>query len=145
MVGQNAWIAVCIMASARNGALYTGVTGTLVTRVGQHKLGTFEGFSKEYGGKTLVWYENHPTMPEAIHREKRIETWRRDWKLSLIETENAQRRDLSEGWFEVPEGPLSWTQRPQDRGRCGWVPDRSLSSRGPAAGPVGALRALRPG
>jgi hypothetical protein len=23
-----------------------------------------------------------------------------------------QWRDLSEGWFEVPEGPLSWTQRP---------------------------------
>jgi putative endonuclease len=114
MVGPNAWIAVYITASRRNGTLYTGVTSALVTRVGQHKLGTFEGFSKEYGCKTLVWYENHPTMPEAIQREKRIKRWRRDWKLALIEAENPQWRDLSEGWFEVPEGPLSWTQRPQD-------------------------------
>jgi hypothetical protein len=29
----------------------------------------------------------------------------------LIEAENSQWRDLSEGWFDVPEGRLSWTQR----------------------------------
>ena len=54
MVGPNAWIAVYIMASGRNGTLYTGVTSALMTRVQQHKLGTFEGFSKDYGCKTLV-------------------------------------------------------------------------------------------
>ncbi|HEY1926355.1 MAG TPA: GIY-YIG nuclease family protein [Caulobacteraceae bacterium] len=42
------------MASARNGTLYTGVTSTLVTRIRQHKLGAYEGFSKDYGCKTLV-------------------------------------------------------------------------------------------
>jgi putative endonuclease len=112
MVGQDSWIAVYIMASARNGTLYTGVTSTLHGRVQQHKQGVFEGFSKEYGCKTLVWYENHPTMPEAIQREKRIKRWRRAWKLALIEAENPHWRDLSEEWFEVPEGPLSWMQRP---------------------------------
>lgn len=54
MVGPNAWIAVYIMASARNGTLYTGVTSALWTRVQQHKLGSFEGFSRDYGCKTLV-------------------------------------------------------------------------------------------
>jgi putative endonuclease len=111
MVRADSWIAVYIMASGRNGTLYTGVTSALATRVQQHKLGTFEGFSSKYGCKTLVWYEDHETMPEAIHREKRIKRWRRDWKLALIEAENPQWRDLSDGWFEVPEGPLSWTQR----------------------------------
>jgi len=110
MVGKDAWIAVYIMASARNGTLYTGVTSTLWTRVRQHKLGVFEGFSKTYGCKTLVWYETHPTMPEAIRREKLVKRWRRDWKLKLIEADNPQWRDLSDGWFEPPEGPLSWTQ-----------------------------------
>jgi putative endonuclease len=43
MVGQDAWIAVYILASARNGTLYTGVTSALQTRIQQHKLGTFEG------------------------------------------------------------------------------------------------------
>ena len=50
-------------------------------------------------------------MLEAIGREKRIKRWRRAWKLVLIEGENPAWRDLSEGWFEVSEGPLSWTQR----------------------------------
>jgi putative endonuclease len=111
MVGQDSWIAVYILASARNGTLYVGVTSQLPTRVEKHKLGIFEGFSKTYGCKTLVWYEDHPTMLEAIRREKSIKRWRRAWKLALIEAENPEWRDLSEEWFEVPEGPLSWTQR----------------------------------
>jgi putative endonuclease len=112
MVGQDSFIAVYLMASARNGTLYTGVTSALVARVSQHKLGVFEGFSKQYGCKTLVWYETRPTMLEAIAREKQIKRWRRAWKLALIEAGNPQWRDLSEEWFEAPEGPLSWTQRP---------------------------------
>lgn len=112
MVGQDPWIAVYIVASARNGTLYTGVTSTLQRRVEQHKLGIFEGFSKTYGCKTLVWHENHLTMPAAIQREKRIKGWRRQWKLALIEAQNPQWRDLSDGWFEAPDGPLSWMQQP---------------------------------
>jgi len=112
MVGQDPSIAVYILASGRNGTLYTGVTSTLQARIQQHKLGIFEGFSKTYGCKALVWYERHPTMLAAIHREKRIKRWRREWKLALIEAENPQWRHLSDGWFEAPDGPLSWMQRP---------------------------------
>ncbi len=111
MVRQRPQIAVYILASARNGTLYTGVTSTLWKRVQQHKLGVFEGFSKTYGCKTLVWYEEHPRMLDAIAREKGVKRWRRDWKLKLIEAENPQWRDLSEGWFDEPDGPLSWMQR----------------------------------
>jgi putative endonuclease len=111
MVGQDAWIAVYIMASARNGALYTGVTSQLPSRIQQHKLGTFDGFTSKYGCKTLVWYEDHAFMHQAIRREKQIKRWRRAWKLALIEAENPDWRDLSEDWFEVPEGPLSWMRR----------------------------------
>ena len=113
MVSQNAWIAVYIMASGRNGTLYTGVSSALVDRIQQHKLGVHEGFTKRYGCKTLAWYEDHPTMLEAITREKQIKRWRREWKLALIEADNPDWRDLSDGWFEEPEGPLSWMQRPQ--------------------------------
>ena len=48
MVGQDAWIAVYIVTNARNGTLYTGVTSMLPGRVRQHKLGTFDGFSKTF-------------------------------------------------------------------------------------------------
>ncbi len=111
MVGQDAFIAVYIMASGRNGTLYTGVTSALINRVARHKLGVFEGFSKTYGCKRLVWYERRPVMAEAIAREKVIKRWRRAWKLALIEARNPEWRDLSDEWFEEPEGPLSWTQR----------------------------------
>ena len=63
MVGQQAFIAVYIMASGRNGTLYTGVTSELVTRVQQHKLGVFEGFSKTYGCKRLG-----PGSPRSCER-----------------------------------------------------------------------------
>jgi putative endonuclease len=108
MVGRNATIAVYIVASARNGTLYVGVTSELQRRVQQHKRGSFEGFSKTYGCRTLVWYEQHATMLQAIDREKRIKRWRRAWKLALIEGLNPEWRDLSDPWFEPPEGPLSW-------------------------------------
>jgi putative endonuclease len=112
MVGHNPAIAVYIMASGRNGTLYVGVTSKLGLRVEQHKLGTFAGFSKQYGCKTLVWFERHATMPQAILREKRIKRWRRGWKLALIEADNPEWRDLSDGGFDAPEGPLSWMQQP---------------------------------
>ena len=111
MVGRNAWIAVYIMASQRNGTLYTGVTSALVERVQQHKLETFDGFTKAHGCKRLVWSEDHGVMLDAIAREKRIKRWRRDWKLALIEAQNPDWRDLSDAWFETPEGPPSWVQR----------------------------------
>ena len=37
---------VYIMASARNGTLYIGMTNDLVVRVGQHRDGIADGFTK---------------------------------------------------------------------------------------------------
>ena len=46
---------VYILASKRNGTLYTGVTSDLVKRVWEHKEGVVEGFTKRYGVKRLVY------------------------------------------------------------------------------------------
>ena len=88
------FIAVYIVASRRNGTLYTGVTSDLVARVGLHREGQVEGFTRKYGCKTLVWYEQHNYMHEAIKREKQIKRWLRPWKLELIERDNPTWRDL---------------------------------------------------
>ena len=85
---------VYILASRRNGTLYTGVTSDLVQRIWQHKNDLVEGFTKKYGVHTLVWYELYDTMQPAIEREKAIKEWRRAWKLSLIESNNPEWRDL---------------------------------------------------
>ena len=76
---------VYILASKRNGTLYTGVTSNLLQRIWQHKHDLVEGFTKKYGIKMLVWYEEHSTMETAITREKAIKNWKRNWKLNLIE------------------------------------------------------------
>ena len=86
--------AVYILASARNGTLYVGVTGDLVKRIWQHRNDMAEGFTRRYGVHDLVWYELHGTMEAAIVREKRIKAWRRGWKLRLIEEGNRAWADL---------------------------------------------------
>ena len=88
--------AVYLMAAARNGTTYGGVTSNLMQRVAQHRAGTFEGFAKEHGCKTLVWFEMHSTMEYAITREKQLKKWNRAWKLRLIEEDNTRWRDLAE-------------------------------------------------
>ena len=86
--------AVYILASRRNGTLYTGVTGNLINRIWQHKESVIDGFTKSYHVHQLVYYEFHETMNEAITRETRIKKWRRAWKILLIEKFNPEWKDL---------------------------------------------------
>jgi len=88
--------AVYIVASARNGTIYTGVTSNLPGRIYQHREGAIPGFTRKHRCKLLVWYEIHGEMESAIIREKRIKDWKREWKLDLIEQENPRWRDLAE-------------------------------------------------
>ena len=85
---------IYIMASARNGTLYVGVTSDLTRRIWQHKSDLADGFTKRYRVHGLVWLETHATMEAAIAREKRLKNWRRAWKIDLIETSNPYWRDL---------------------------------------------------
>jgi putative endonuclease len=94
MVVMNKQPAVYILASKRNGTLYTGVTSDLVKRVWDHKNNLVAGFTKRYGIHQLVWYELHETMESAITREKRLKSWKRQWKIELIESSNPSWRDL---------------------------------------------------
>ncbi len=85
---------VYILASKRNGTLYTGVTSDPVRRIWQHKTKETGGFTARYGVQLLVYFEMHDTMESAIRREKLIKRWRRAWKLGLIERSNSTWRDL---------------------------------------------------
>jgi putative endonuclease len=93
---QDSVPAVYMLASRRNGTLYTGVTSNLPARIYQHRNGLVPGFTREHGVKLLVWYEAHDTMAGAILREKRIKKWNRAWKLELIEAGNPDWLDLAE-------------------------------------------------
>ena len=87
---------VYIMASKRNGTLYTGVTIDLPSRVWQHKNSVVDGFTKKYNVHQLVYYEVHGNRETALTREKQIKKWNRKWKIELIEEQNPDWRDLYE-------------------------------------------------
>jgi putative endonuclease len=88
-----AW--VYIMTNRPNGTLYVGVTTKLVRRVWEHREGVIEGFTKTYGLKRLVYFEEHSTVLRAIQRERNIKHWRRGWKVELILEHNPGWADLS--------------------------------------------------
>lgn len=90
--------AVYILASQRNGTLYTGVSSDLLKRTWEHKNDAAEGFTKRYGVHLLVYFEIHSDMLSAITREKQIKKWNRAWKIRLIEAMNPEWRDL---WSEI--------------------------------------------
>lgn len=87
---------VYILASRRNGTVYTGVTSDLARRVYEHREGRTPGFTRTYGVKRLVWYGTFSSIHDAIHAEKQIKRWRRSSKLELIEKMNPQWVDLYE-------------------------------------------------
>ena len=85
---------VYLMTNRPDGVLYCGVTTDLVRRVAQHRTGAFEGFTRRYGLKSLVWFESHEDVTSAIAREKAIKHWSRARKVRLIHESNRDWRDL---------------------------------------------------
>ncbi|MDY0391708.1 MAG: GIY-YIG nuclease family protein [Desulfobulbus oligotrophicus] len=71
-----------ILASKRNGTLYTGVTSNLEHRIYEHKNKTHtERFSAKYTVQMLVWYESGEDIQVAIELEKKIKTEKEPGKL----------------------------------------------------------------
>ena len=85
---------VYLLASSRNGTLYTGSTDDIRRRVWEHREKIRAGFTAKYQVDKLVWYEALNTREEARLRENRIKKWNRAWKLRLIEEMNPEWIDL---------------------------------------------------
>ena len=89
---------VSIMANKKHGTLYIGVTADLKMRVTQHKESRIPGFTKKYNIHSLVYFEEHTDIRDAIVREKQLKKWNRAWKIRLVEKMNPEWRDL---FFEL--------------------------------------------
>jgi putative endonuclease len=85
---------VYILASKKNGVLYTGMTNNLTKRVFEHKNNTIKGFTQKYFVHKLVYFETTNSVENAIIREKQIKEWHRQWKINLIEEKNPNWEDL---------------------------------------------------
>jgi putative endonuclease len=102
---------VYMLASQRNGTLYIGMTDNLIQRVWMHKNEVMPGFTKQYGVKVLVWYEQHETREAALVRERQMKKWNRAWKLRLIQETNPQ-------WIRSLRGLVALSSgSPPSRGR----------------------------
>ncbi len=88
---------VYILTNKPNGTLYIGMTGDLSRRMFEHKNKLIDGFTKQHGLHMLVYYEAYPTPQEASLRERQMKEWQRQWKIELIEKNNKEWRDLSDG------------------------------------------------
>ena len=95
--GRRTYYVYMMMSSSRR-ALYTGVTGNLMTRVRQHKNHIVEGFCDKYNCTRLVYFEAFMYVKNAIAREKQIKGRIRAKKTRLIESMNPEYRDLASHW-----------------------------------------------
>ena len=86
---------VYIMQSASRRALYIGMTSNLHKRVWQHKNHSFEGFTDDYNAVRLFYWESFDDVRNAIDREKKLKSWRREKKLWLIARINPSWKDLA--------------------------------------------------
>lgn len=94
MNGKNFY--VYILASFTQ-TLYIGVTNDLARRIQEHKEKVEpNSFKAKYNVNRLVYYEYFGSAKEAIMREKQIKSYRREKKIALIETSNANWSDLLE-------------------------------------------------
>ncbi len=100
---------VYILASRKNGTLYVGVTSDLIKRVWQHKNSVVEGFTSKYTVHNLVYFEQYANAESAIRREKRLKSWKRQWKLELIDKTNPQ-------WLDQYPALLDPLVKPKDDG-----------------------------
>ena len=85
---------VYILTNRPNGILYVGVTSDLVRRIFEHRSEFVDGFTKRYGLKRLVYFEQFDDIRDAIQHEHNIKHWSRAWKNRTIVAVNPDWGDL---------------------------------------------------
>ena len=86
---------VYILTNHTNTVLYTGVTNDIMRRTYEHKSKLNSGFAEKYNAYKLVYVEQFNLHIDAIEREKQIKKWRREKKVSLINSVNPDWKDLN--------------------------------------------------
>ena len=90
---------VYLMAS-HSRVVYIGMTSNLMRRVWEHRTGVLQGFTQRYRVYRLVHFEEYADARLATARERQLQGWSRDRKVSLVESCNPGWIDLASTWFE---------------------------------------------
>jgi putative endonuclease len=87
------------MSNKNNTVIYIGVTSDLLKRVYQHKTKSHKGFTSKYNCDKLIYFEEFTDIKQAILREKQLKSGNRNRKEDLINSDNPEWKDLSDGWL----------------------------------------------
>jgi len=90
---------IYIMTNKFNEVLYVGFCDDIERRAYEHRNKLLEGFTKKYNCVKLVYYEEYYDKEEALHRERQLKRYRREWKFNLIRSINPNLRDLYEDFL----------------------------------------------
>ena len=86
--------------ASKSGTLYVGITSNIKKRIYEHKNHLIPGFTDKYNIDRLLYVETMGNPASAINRETQIKAWRREKKITLIDSLNPQWNDISEDWYE---------------------------------------------
>ena len=83
---------VYILTNKYKTVLYTGVTNNLKRRLYEHEhpIERSRSFASKYNCYYLIYYEHFKYIDQAIAREKELKGWRREKKVTLIDTFNPE-------------------------------------------------------
>ena len=85
---------VYMLTNQDNDVLYTGVTSNLARRILQPRDKRYGGFTAKYNVTKLVYFEELPSITDAIFRETRIKQLPRRRKDLMIERINPFWKEL---------------------------------------------------
>ncbi len=92
--------ATYFITNKNNSVLYIGVTSNLEKRVLQHKTKFYpKSFTARYNCNKLVYFEIFSNINDAIFREKQLKKRSRKYKNDLVNKDNPNWNDLSDGWL----------------------------------------------
>ena len=92
--GRTNWF--YMLASYKNGTIYTGSTSDPEKRLEHHRSGKGSKFAATHKTFRVVYFEICEDMDTALFREKQLKGWHRAWKIELLEKTNPNWRDLTE-------------------------------------------------
>ncbi len=69
-----------------DGSFYTGITNNVERRFNEHKKGVGGHYTSSREVKKIVYTEEHVDKSSALKREAQIKGWRREKKLTLIQS-----------------------------------------------------------
>lgn len=92
---------VYILTNKMHTVLYIGVTSDLPVRIWEHKNKVYpKSFSAKYNCDKLVYYIFYPHIEEAISAEKSLKDRSRAYKNELVNSFNADWKDLYDSLLE---------------------------------------------